>query len=717
LPTTVGSLTGFDALKTSIPGHERMSVPFPLQRIRNIGITAHIDAGKTTTTERILFYAGRTHKMGEVHAGEAEMDWMELEKERGITITAAATFCSWRDCQINIIDTPGHVDFTAEVERSLRVLDGVIGVFCAVKGVEPQSETVWKQAGRYKIPRIVFINKMDRTGARFEGVIEELHRRLGANATAIQLPIGAESDFLGVIDLIEMKAYLWDEDVLGARYRVAEPPQALAERAAEMRASLLERLSETDDSFLEEYLEGGQIGPERIKGVLRRATIEGKIFPVLCGAAFKNKGIQTLLDAVLDYLPSPLETEAVVAIRPNTGDYVTVIPGADQPFTALVFKIMSDPYVGKLAYFRVYSGALKTGGTVYNATAARRERVHRLLRMHANDREQIAEVYAGDIAAAVGLKKVHTGDSLCQENSPVLLESMVFPEPVVSIAIEPKTKADSEDLSTAIRKLLDEDPTFRIRYDRDTGQTILSGMGELHLEILLARLFREYKVEATIGKPEVAYRETITASAEAEGKFIRQSGGRGQYGHVVMRFEPLPTGTGFLFENKSVGGGIPQGYIPAVQKGIEEARTNGVLIGYPMVDFRAILLGGSYHEVDSNEMAFRIAASMAYKIGLERAKPTILEPIMGVEVFTPEEYLGDLISDLMGRMGRVEGIEDRHGGKVVRALVPLRLLFGYTTRLRSLSQGRANHTMQFSLYQPTPQSVQDEIVRKVRGTT
>jgi len=694
-----------------------MSVPFLLERIRNIGIAAHIDAGKTTTTERILYYAGRTHKMGEVHAGEAEMDWMELEKERGITITAAATFCSWRDCQINIIDTPGHVDFTAEVERSLRVLDGVIGVFCAVKGVEPQSETVWKQAGRYKIPRIVFINKMDRVGARFEGVIEELHRRLGANATAIQLPIGAEANFLGVIDLIEMKAYLWDEDVLGARYRVAEPPEALVEQATQMRAALLERLSETDDSFLEEYLEGSELGVERIKQVLRRATIQGKLFPVVCGAAFKNKGIQTLLDAVLDYLPSPVETEAVKAIQPNTGDYVTLIPRADQPFAALVFKIVSDPYVGKLAYFRVYSGALKTGGTLYNATAARKERVHRLLRMHANDREQIAEVVAGDIAAAVGLKRVHTGDSLCEEGNPVLLESMVFPEPVVSVAIEPKTKADAEDLSRAIRKLLDEDPTFRIRYDRDTGQTILSGMGELHLEILLARLFREYKVEATVGRPEVAYRETIAEAAEAEGKFIRQSGGRGQYGHVVMRFEPLPTGTGFLFENKIVGGSILQGYIPAVQKGIEEARANGVLVGYPMVDFRAILLDGSYHEVDSNELAFRIAASMAYKIGLERAKPTILEPIMGVEIFTPEEYLGDLISDLMGRMGRVEGIEDRHGGKVVKALVPLRLLFGYTTRLRSLSQGRANHTMQFSLYQPTPQTFQDEIVRKVRGTT
>ena len=694
-----------------------MSVPFPLERIRNIGIAAHIDAGKTTTTERILYYAGRTHKMGEVHAGEAEMDWMELEKERGITITAAATFCSWKDCQINIIDTPGHVDFTAEVERSLRVLDGVIGVFCAVKGVEPQSETVWKQAGRYKIPRIVFINKMDRTGARFEGVIEDLHRRLGANATAIQLPVGAESDFIGVIDLVGMQTYLWDEDVLGARFRVAEIPPGMAERAEAMRGALLERLSETDDAFLEEYLEGVTPSVGRIKQVLRAATIEGKVFPVLCGAAFKNKGIQTLLDAVLDYLPSPVETAATHAIRPNTGDYVALVPREDQPFAALVFKIMSDPYVGKLAYFRVYSGTLKSGGVLYNASTDRRERVHRLLRMHANDREQIGEVHAGDIAAAVGLKKVYTGDSLCEEDHPLLLESMVFPEPVVSIAIEPKTKADEESLSTAIRKLLDEDPTFRIRYDRDTGQTILSGMGELHLEILVQRLFREYKVEATIGQPEVAYRETITATAETEGKFIRQRGGRGQYGHVIMRFEPLPTGTGFLFENQLVGGAIPKEYIPAVQKGIEEAKTNGVLVGYPMVDFRAILLDGSHHEVDSSETAFRIAASMAYKYGLEKAKPTILEPIMGVEVFSPAEYLGDLISDLMGRMGRVEGIEDRHGGKVVKAVVPLRQLFGYTTRLRSLSQGRANHTMQFSFYQPTPRSVQDEIVYKVRGYT
>jgi elongation factor G len=692
-----------------------MSVPFPLDRIRNIGITAHIDAGKTTTTERILYYAGRTHRMGEVHAGEAEMDWMELEKERGITITAAATFCSWKGCQINIIDTPGHVDFTAEVERSLRVLDGVIGVFCAVKGVEPQSETVWKQANRYKIPRIAFINKLDRAGARFEQVIEEMHRRLGANATAIQLPVGEESAFTGVVDLITMKSYLWDEDILGARFREAEVPEALVQKAGKMREALLERLSETDDEFLGEYLEGKRLSEKRIKEVLRAATLRGKIFPVVCGAAFRNKGIQTLLDAVVDYLPSPKDISSISAIEPNTGDYISLESDPEGPFSALVFKIVSDAYVGKLAYFRVYSGTLKAGTRVYNASANRWDRVHRLLRIHANDREQIEVVRAGDIAAAVGLKKVTTGDTLCTGKHPIVLETMVFPEPVVSIAIEPKTKADAADLSKAISKLLDEDPTFRIRYDQETGQTVLSGMGELHLEILLQRLFREYNVEAGVGKPEVAYRETITAIAEAEGRFIRQSGGRGQYGHVVMRFEPLPAGTGFLFENEIVGGRVPKEYIPAVQKGIEEAMNNGVLAGYPVVDFRAILLDGSYHEVDSSEMAFRIAASMAYKKGLEKAKPAILEPIMGVEIFTPEEYLGDLISDLMGRMGRIEGIEDRHGGKVVKAFVPLRLLFGYTTRLRTLSQGRANHTMQFSSYQPIPHAVQDEIVKRVRG--
>jgi len=691
-----------------------MSAPFPLSRIRNIGIMAHIDAGKTTTTERILYYAGRTHRMGEVHAGQAEMDWMDLEKERGITITAAATFCSWKGCQINIIDTPGHVDFTAEVERSLRVLDGAIGVFCAVKGVEPQSETVWRQANRYRIPRLAFINKMDRTGARFDGVIDELHRRLGANAVAIQIPVGEEGDFTGVVDLLTMKAVIWDEDVLGARFREAPVPKELLPRAQEARVALLEKLSETDDVFLEEYLEGRELTVERMKSVLRSAAVQGRIFPVLCGAAFKNKGIQLLLDAVVDYLPSPAEIPPITAVQPNTGDYIALTPGADEPFSALVFKIVSDPYVGKLAFFRVYTGMIAAGASVYNATADRRERVHRLLRMHANDREQIGQVRAGDIAAAVGIKRVTTGDTLCSEANPVILESMVFPEPVVSIAIEPKTQGDVEKLVGAVGRLLDEDPTFRIRYDKDTGQTIISGMGELHLEILIERLFREYRVQAAVGRPEVAYRETIGASGDGEGRFVKQSGGRGQYGHVVLRLEPLPAGAGFLFENQVTGGRIPKEYIPAIQRGVEESMDNGVAAGYPVVDVRAILMDGSYHQVDSSETAFKIAASMAFKRGLERAKPTILEPIMSVEVFTPEDYLGEVIADLMSRMGKVEGIEDRHGGKVVKALVPLRRMFGYTTRLRSITQGRANHTMHFASYQPVPQTIQDEIVAKAR---
>lgn len=692
-----------------------MVAPFPLEKIRNIGIMAHIDAGKTTTTERVLYYTGKTHKMGEVHSEEAEMDWMELEKERGITITAAATFCSWKGCQVNIIDTPGHVDFTAEVERSLRVLDGAIGIFCAVSGVESQSENVWKQANRYKIPRLVFINKMDRTGARFEGVVEELHVRLGANAVPVQMPLSKESDFSGVIDLINMKAYVWDEDVLGARYREVEIPEEFLNDARTKRVTLLEKLAETDDLFLEDYLSGVDISVETIKNVLRSATLKGKIFPVLCGAAFKNKGIQPLLDAVIEYLPSPVDIPPITAIQPNTGDYVEKTPGNEEPFLALAFKIMSDPYVGKLTFFRVYSGRLSAGSYVLNSTADRRERVARILRIQANDMEEIKEVGTGDIAAAVGLKRTSTGDTLCDEKQTLILESMVFPEPVVSIAIEPKTRADADKLQRALRKLDDEDPTFKIRNDRDTGQTIISGMGELHLEVLVERLFREYSVQAAVGRPEVAYRETIAVPAGAEGKFIRQSGGRGQYGHVVMRFDPLPSGTGFLFENKMVGGRIPKEYIPAVQKGIEEAMENGVLAGYPMVDFRVILLDGSHHEVDSSEMAFKIAASMAYKAGLEKARPTILEPIMEVEVFTPEEYLGDLISDFGSRMGRVEGIEDKHGSKVVKALVPLRCMFGYTTRLRSITQGRANHTRQFATYQPVSKKIQDAIVEKALG--
>jgi len=692
-----------------------MSARFPLKKIRNIGIMAHIDAGKTTVTERILYYTGRTHKMGEVHAGEAEMDWMELEKERGITITAAATSCSWKGYSINIIDTPGHVDFTAEVERSLRVLDGAIGVFCAVSGVQSQSETVWRQAGKYKVPRLVFINKMDRTGARFDGVVEELHARLGANAVPIQIPVGSESSFRGIVDLITMRALIWNDEGPGAEYREAEIPAALLEKAQKQRVRLLEKLAEADDLFLEEYLEGVSIPLERIKKVLRKAALKGALHPVLCGAAFKNKGIQPLLDAVSDYLPAPVDVPPVTAIVPNTGDYTAIAPSDEEPFAALAFKIMSDPFVGKLTFMRVYSGCLPAGSPVYNSTADRQERISRVLRMHANDREEIREVRTGDIAAVVGLKRTTTGDTLCSKGNPVILESLVFPEPVVAIAIEPKTKADEERLDRALGKLADEDPTFKVRFDPDTGQTIIAGMGELHLEVLVERLFREFSVQAAVGRPEVAYRETITGNAEVEGRFIRQSGGHGQYGHVVMRFESLPQGTGFLFENRVVRGSVPKEYIPAVRKGIEEAMDNGVLAGYPMVDFRATLLDGSAHEVDSSELAFKVAASMAYKKGLAEAKPTILEPIMAVEVYTPQEYLGELISDLSSRLGRVEGIVDRQGGKVVKALVPLRAMFGYTTRLRTLTQGRATHTMQFSAYKPTTQAVQSEIVAKVRG--
>ena len=692
-----------------------MESRFSLSSIRNIGIMAHIDAGKTTTTERILYYTGRTHRLGEVHDGEAKMDWMDLEKERGITITAAATFCEWRGVQVNIIDTPGHVDFTVEVERSLRVLDGAIGVFCAVSGVEPQSETVWKQANKYNVPRIAFINKMDRTGARFAGVVQEMHSKLGANAVAIQLPIGAETDFVGLIDLVRMKALIWDEDVLGAHYREEDVPAALAAQAGAARLLLLEKLAETDDAFMAAYIEGQPIPEEMVKKSLRAAVVASKVFPVVCGTAFKNKGIQPLLDAVVDYLPSPADIAPAMGMVPSTGDYIPKPPLDDEPFAALAFKIMTDPFVGKLTFFRVYSGRLSSGSYIYNATADKRERVTRLLRMHANEREEIKEVSPGDIAAAVGLKRTTTGDTLCDEDHPVILESMVFPDPVVSVAIEPKTKADEEKLSSALHKLSDEDPTFKVRFDKETGQTIIWGMGELHLEVLVERMFREFSVAANVGAPEVAYRETIREFAEVEAKFIKQTGGHGQYGHVVMSFEPLPPGTGFAFENKVIGGRVPREYVPAVEKGIREAMENGVLAGYPMVDFRATLLDGSAHDVDSSELSFKIAASMAYKSGCAKAKPTILEPIMAVECASPEESLGDVISDFSARMGHVEGIEDRHGSKVVKALVPLRSMFGYVTSLRSMTKGRASHTMQFSHYQETPRSIQEQLVEKVRG--
>lgn len=692
-----------------------MGEPFPVDKIRNIGLMAHIDAGKTTTTERILFYTGKIHKIGEVHSGEAKMDWMELEKERGISITAASTSCFWRECQVNIIDTPGHVDFTVEVERSLRVLDGAIGIFCAVSGVEAQSETVWRQASRYSVPRLIFINKMDRRGACFEAVVAELHSRLGANAVPLQLPVGSEAGFRGVIDLLEMKALLWDDDGLGAEYCETAISDDLMEKANDYRRQLLEKLAEIDDLLMEDYLAGFELTVKRIKRVLRKAVIRQEIYPVFCGAAFKNKGIQPLLDAVVEYLPSPAEIPPLTVIQPNTGDYGQQLPADSEPFTALAFKVVSDPYVGKLNYIRVYSGMLKVGDQVYNSTADRQERIVKFLRMHANDREEIREVHTGDIVAVVGLKKTTTGDTLCTAKKPVILESMVFPEPVVSIAIEPESSSDGDKLMESLKSLADEDPTFKIRYERETGQTIISGMGELHLEILVERLFREHKVKAAVGNPEVAYRETITVAAKAEGRFIKQSGGRGFYGHVVMRFEPLPPGTGFLFESRVTGGGVPKEYIPAVKKGIEEAAGNGVLAGYPMVDFRAILLDGSAHQIDSNELAFKIAASMAYKNGLEGAKPIILEPIMSVEVFTPEEYLGKIISDLTTRLGKIEGIEERQDGKVVKALVPLEHVFGYTTALRSVSKGRASHTTNFNSYQPAAKRVQEKIIRKSRG--
>jgi len=692
-----------------------MESRFPLSSIRNIGIMAHIDAGKTTTTERILYYTGRTHKLGEVHDGDTQMDWMDLEKERGITITAAATFCEWRGVQINIIDTPGHVDFTVEVERSLRVLDGAIGVFSAVEGVEPQSETVWKQASRYKVPRIAFINKMDRVGARFEEVVQEMHSKLGANAVPIQIPIGKEAGFAGLVDLVKMKALVWDEDVLGAQFREVDIPAEVLSAAQAARVHLLEKVAESDDAIMSAYLDGGEIPEETLRKSIRAAAVQGNLFPVVCGTAFKNKGIQTLLDAVVDYLPSPEDVPPTTGTVPSTGDYIQRPPKDNEPFAALAFKIMTDPFVGKLTFFRVYSGTLQSGSYIYNSTADRRERVTRILRMHANDREEIKAVYSGDIAAAVGLKKTTTGDTLCDEENQVILESMVFPDPVVSVSIEPKTKDDEEKLSAALHKLSEEDPTFKVKFDEETGQTIIRGMGELHLEVLVERMFREFNVAANVGRPEVAYRETIKGAAEAEGKFIKQTGGHGAYGHVVMRFESLPPGTGFVFENKVIGGRVPREYVPAVEKGIKEAMDNGVLAGYPMVDFRASLLDGSSHDVDSSEMAFKIAASMAYKSGCAKAKPTILEPIMSVECATPEEHLGDVISDFSARMGHVEGIEDRPGSKVVKALVPLRSMFGYVTSLRSMTKGRASHTMQFSHYQETPRSIQEELVEKVRG--
>ncbi len=687
----------------------------PLKDLRNIGIMAHIDAGKTTTTERILFYTGRSHKLGEVHEGTATMDWMEQEQERGITITSAATTCYWRDCRINIIDTPGHVDFTVEVERSLRVLDGAIALFCAVGGVEPQSETVWRQADKYGVPRIAFVNKMDRVGADFFNAVTMMKDRLGAKAVPVQIPMGEGELFTGIIDVIERKALIWDDDSLGATYQKIEMPDAYREKVEELRHELVEAAVEYDDELISKYLEGHELTEEEIKHAVRAATVKVGITPVLCGTAFKNKGVQPLLDAVIDFLPSPLDVPPVEGHHPHQADKVVRGPDDEGPFAALAFKIATDPHVGKLTFVRVYSGVLESGSYIWNSNQDRRERVGRILQMHANKREEREDLYTGDIAALVGLKDTRTGHTLCDEDDPVVLEAMTFPEPVIDLAIEPKTKADQDKLTIALQKLSEEDPTFRVHTDEETGQTIISGMGELHLEIIVDRMLREFKVEANIGKPQVAYRETIRRSVEVEGKFIRQSGGRGQYGHVKVVVEPNEKGAGFVFDNRIVGGSIPREYIPAVEHGVREAMENGVLAGFPMVDVRVALIDGSYHEVDSSEMAFKIAGSMALKDGVRKADPVLLEPIMNVEVVTPEEYMGDVMGDLSSRRGKIAGMYRRAQAQVIAASVPLSEMFGYATTLRSMSQGRAVYTMQFSHYAEVPKSKAEEIINRVQG--
>jgi elongation factor G len=692
----------------------------PLERIRNIGIIAHIDAGKTTTTERVLFYTGRTYKIGEVHEGTAVMDWMEQERERGITITAAATTAEWKDHRINIIDTPGHVDFTAEVERSLRVLDGGVVVFDAVAGVEPQSETVWRQADKYKVPRICFINKMDRIGADFERTVQMIKDRLGARPVPIQLPIGAEDRFRGLVDLMANKAVLYLDDQ-GKREELEEIPADAAERAEQLRQEMIEAIAETDDELTLLYLEGEELSPEELQRALRKATIEGKLVPVLCGAALKNKGVQRMLDAVIDYLPSPLDIPPITGTRPGQAasddgvEPITRPTDEKAPFAGLVFKIVADPYVGKLAYFRVYSGMLEAGSYVLNTTRNQRERVGRLIQMHANHREEIKEVYAGDIAAMVGPKQSFTGDTISDPDKPILLENIRFPEPVLQLAIEPKTKGDQDKLAVALVRLSEEDPTFRVYTDQETGQTIIAGMGELHLEVLVDRMRREYKVEANQGKPQVAYREAISQPVDVEGKFVRQTGGKGQYGHVKLQLEPLERGKGFEFVNGIIGGAIPKEYVKPVEQGIREAMDTGVVAGYPVVDLKATLYDGSYHEVDSSEMAFKIAGSMALKEGVRKAHPQLLEPIMKVEVTTPEDFLGTVLGDLNSRRGHVEGMEARGNAQVVRAYVPLAAMFGYTTDLRSATQGRATSSMEFAYYQPLPDALAKEIIEKRRG--
>jgi elongation factor G len=695
----------------------------PLNRCRNIGIMAHIDAGKTTTTERILFYTGITYKIGEVHEGTAVMDWMEQEQERGITITSAATTCTWRDIKINIIDTPGHVDFTAEVERSLRVLDGAVAVFDSVAGVEPQSETVWRQADKYRVPRICFVNKMDRIGANFERTFEQIQSKLQGNPVAIQLPIGSEDKFIGVVDLVKMKAIIWKDETLGAEYVVEEIPADMADLAKQYREALIEKVSEVDDTILEKYLHGQPIPEEDIKKALRKRTVASvrsektAFVPVICGSAFKNKGVQPLLDAVVDYLPSPLEIPPVTGLDPLAGEGATTERPAEDsaPFSALAFKIMTDPFVGQLTFIRVYSGVMTSGQAVYNAGKQKTERIGRLLKMHANKREDIKEVYAGDIAAAVGLKTVSTGDTVCDEKKPVILEAMDFPAPVISLAIEPKTKADQEKLGHGLGKLKAEDPTFHVKTDEETGQVVISGMGELHLEIIVDRLKREFSVEASVGKPQVAYKETITRASEGEGRYIKQTGGRGQYGHAKIRMIPRKPGEGYEFENEIVGGSIPKEFIKPIDMGIREAMTTGVLAGYPMDDIRIELFDGSYHDVDSNEMAFKIAGSMAYKDAAKKAHPVLLEPVMRVEVVVPEEYMGDVIGDITSRRGHLQSMEARGGSQVINSRVPLSEMFGYATDLRSRTQGRGAYSMHFDRYEQLPNAAAEEIIKKAQG--
>lgn len=693
-----------------------MSQIVDLAKYRNIGIMAHIDAGKTTLTERILFYTGKLYKIGEVHEGTATMDWMVQEQERGITITSAATTCFWKTHRINIIDTPGHVDFTVEVERSLRVLDGAVAVFDGVSGVQPQSETVWRQADKYHVPRMAFINKMDRVGADFMNAVRSIREKLGARAVPVQLPVGQEADFHGVVDLIEMKQYVWNTEGMGDEYETQDIDENLFLTARAKRDKMIEALADFDDTIMEKFIGGEEVSPLEIRVALRKATLTGKLTPVLCGTAFKNKGIQPLLDAITDFLPSPLDMPPVSGMIPGKDVEENRPSNAKAPFSALAFKVMSDPYVGRLTYFRIYSGTLEAGSYIYNATRDKRERIGRLLQMHANKREEIQTASAGDIIAAVGLKFTSTGDTLSDENQPIVLESMTFPEPVISVAIEPKTKVDQEKMGQALQRLADEDPTFRIRTDEETGQTLIWGMGELHLEIIVDRLLREFKVEANVGKPQVAYRETVRKAVEQEGKFIRQSGGRGQYGHVWIKLEPKEPGAGYEFEDSIVGGVIPREYIEPVNKGIQEASQSGVLAGYQVVDFKVSLFDGSYHEVDSSEMAFKIAGSMAFKDACLKAGPVLLEPIFSIEVVTPEDYMGDVMGNLNSRRGRIEGLEKQGNTQLIKGHVPLGEMFGYATDLRSMTQGRATFTMQFAHYAEVPKSIAEAVVAKVKGT-